>query len=42
MARQRGLPGDVAAWARTRDEIFADIEEHGWDARLHAYVQSPG
>ncbi len=41
MARQRGLPGDVAAWARTRDEIFADIEEHGWDARLHAYVQSP-
>ncbi|CAA9439660.1 MAG: GH15 [uncultured Quadrisphaera sp.] len=42
MARQRGLPGDVADWSRTRDRIFADILERCWDPQLRAFVQSPG
>ncbi|MEQ3551724.1 glycoside hydrolase family 15 protein [Pseudonocardia nematodicida] len=31
MARRRGLPGDVAAWTRTRDEIYHQIMDRGWD-----------
>ena len=42
MARQRGLPGDVADWSRTRDAIFTDILERCWDPQLGAFVQSPG
>ena len=42
MARQRGLPGDVADWSRTRDEIFTDILENCWDEDLGAFVQSSG
>ncbi len=41
MARQRGLPGDVADWSRTRDEVFADIIDRCWDPQLQAFVQSP-
>ncbi len=42
MARQRGLPGDVADWSRTRDEIFTAVLEEGWDDDLQAFVQSSG
>jgi GH15 family glucan-1,4-alpha-glucosidase len=42
VARQRGLPGDVAAWSRTRDEIYLWVMEHGWDDRLGSFVQSEG
>ena len=42
MARQRGLPGDVADWSRTRDEIFVDILDRCWDPELQAFVQSHG
>ena len=42
MARQRGLPGDVADWSRTRDAVFTDIMERCWDPELGAFVQSPG
>ena len=37
-ARQRGLPGDIVAWSRTRDAIFADIVERGWSADRQAFV----
>ena len=40
-ARLRGLPGDLAEWARTRDEIFTDILEHCWDPELGAFVSGP-
>ena len=42
MARQRGLPGDVADWSRTRDEVFTDVVENCWDEELGAFVQSRG
>ncbi|OLL75612.1 Glucoamylase [Pseudonocardia sp. Ae168_Ps1] len=31
MARRRGLPGDVGAWTTTRDEIYHQIMDRGWD-----------
>ena len=31
MARRRGLPGDVAAWTSTRDDIYHQIMDRGWD-----------
>ena len=40
-ARQRGLPGDVSDWARTRDEIFTDIVERCWDPDQQAFVSGP-
>ncbi len=40
MARQRGLPGDVADWSRTRDAIFTDILENCWDEDIGAFVQT--
>ena len=36
MARRRGLPGDVAAWTETRDAIYRQIMEHGWNAETSA------
>ena len=42
MARQRGLPGDIGSWERTRDEAFEAIQQDGWNPELGAYVQSPG
>ncbi|MEO9322867.1 glycoside hydrolase family 15 protein [Nocardioides sp. C4-1] len=41
-ARQRGLPGDVAAWSRVRDAIYTRIQEHSWDDEVGAYMQSEG
>ena len=40
MARRRGLPGDVARWSATRDEIYAQIFERGFDEETGAFVQS--
>jgi GH15 family glucan-1,4-alpha-glucosidase len=42
IARQRGLPGDVSAWSKVRDAIYARIQEHSWDAEVGAYMQSEG
>ncbi|WP_293785576.1 glycoside hydrolase family 15 protein, partial [uncultured Aeromicrobium sp.] len=42
MARHRGLPGDLVAWTRLRDEIHARIVDDGWDDELGAFVQSAG
>lgn len=42
MARQRGLPGDLVAWTRLRDEIHGRILRDAWDDELGAFVQSPG
>ncbi|MBW0116688.1 glycoside hydrolase family 15 protein [Pseudonocardia sp. KRD-169] len=39
MARRRGLPGDLAGWTTTRDEIYHQIMDRGWDAERGAFVQ---
>ncbi len=39
MARRRGLPGDLTGWTTTRDEIYTQIMDRGWDAERGAFVQ---
>ncbi|MGI8459406.1 MAG: glycoside hydrolase family 15 protein [Propionibacteriaceae bacterium] len=41
-ARQRGLPGDVAAWAATRDEIYKRVMTHCWDEKVGAFMAFEG
>ena len=42
VARQRGLPGDVAAWSRVRDEIYDRIMTDCWDADRATFTQVAG
>lgn len=42
LAQLRSLPGEVAAWAATRDAIRAEILERGFDSRRGAFVQAYG
>ncbi|OJY42087.1 MAG: glucoamylase [Pseudonocardia sp. 73-21] len=42
MARRRGLPGDLTGWTTTRDEIYRQIMDKGWDAERGAFVQRYG
>ncbi|WP_082502818.1 glycoside hydrolase family 15 protein [Nocardioides sp. Leaf307] len=42
IARQRGLPGDLAGWGEVRDRIFTRIMEHSWDPEVGAFMQSEG
>ena len=42
VARQRGLPGDLARWAETRDEIYHRIMDDHWDAEVGAFMQHAG
>jgi GH15 family glucan-1,4-alpha-glucosidase len=42
MARQRGLPGDVAAWSKVRDEIYDRIMTECWNDELGAFAQTEG
>ncbi|GAA1858421.1 glycoside hydrolase family 15 protein [Microbacterium koreense] len=37
--REYGLAGDVDSWERLRDELRAEIEEHGFDAERNHFVQ---
>jgi GH15 family glucan-1,4-alpha-glucosidase len=39
MARQRGLPADLGRWMQTRDAIYGQIMERGWNAERRAFVQ---
>jgi GH15 family glucan-1,4-alpha-glucosidase len=39
MARKRGLPGDLTGWTTTRDEIYHQIMDRGWDADRGTFVQ---
>ena len=41
-ARQRGLPGDLSAWAEVRDAIYERIMTRCWDDELGAFVQHEG
>ncbi|GAA3638559.1 glycoside hydrolase family 15 protein [Microbacterium awajiense] len=40
--RRGGLEGDDALWARLRDRMRAEIEEHGFDAGRNTFVQHYG
>jgi GH15 family glucan-1,4-alpha-glucosidase len=42
MARQRGLPADLSAWARVRDEIYHRIMTASWNEDLRAFTQVEG
>ena len=42
VARQRGLPGDITAWSRVRDEIYESVMEQAWDAERQTFVQAQG
>ena len=42
VARQRGLPGDITAWSRVRDEIYTQVMERCWDAERETFVQAEG
>jgi GH15 family glucan-1,4-alpha-glucosidase len=39
IARQRGLPADVPHWSVTRDQIYRQVMERGWNAERQAFVQ---
>ena len=42
VARQRGLPADLVAWMKTRDAIYGQIMEKGWNEERGAFVQHYG
>ncbi|GAB2568127.1 glycoside hydrolase family 15 protein [Microlunatus antarcticus] len=42
VARQRGLPGDISAWSRVRDEIYTSVMEDCWDAERQTFTQAEG
>ncbi|HXW90000.1 MAG TPA: glycoside hydrolase family 15 protein [Terriglobales bacterium] len=42
LAQKRSLPGPLAAWLNTRDEIRNDIFTNFWDDDLQSFVQSKG
>ncbi|MBO3087082.1 glycoside hydrolase family 15 protein [Cellulomonas sp. zg-ZUI40] len=37
-----GLPGPVDRWRRVREEVRADVMEHGWSAERQTFVQQYG
>jgi GH15 family glucan-1,4-alpha-glucosidase len=39
VARQRGLPGDIVSWLDTRDRIYEQIMERGWNGERRSFVQ---
>ena len=42
LAQKRSFPADWGKWFRTRDEMYLDIMQHGWNEQKHAFVQSYG
>jgi GH15 family glucan-1,4-alpha-glucosidase len=42
VARQRGLPGDLGAWSKTRDDIYERIMSRCWNDELQAFTQTEG
>ena len=39
MARQRGLPADMVRWSSTRDAIYHQVMDRGWNPKRGAFVQ---
>jgi GH15 family glucan-1,4-alpha-glucosidase len=42
VANQRGLPADLPKWYATRDALYYQIMERGWNAERQAFVQHYG
>ncbi|HEY4569911.1 MAG TPA: glycoside hydrolase family 15 protein [Kribbella sp.] len=42
MAAERGLPGTLGRWVTTRDMIYNQIMQRGWNEKLGAFVQHYG
>ncbi|MDF9715194.1 glycoside hydrolase family 15 protein [Nocardioides sp. ChNu-153] len=42
VARRRGLPGDIAAWGKVRDEIYERVMAESWDPDLESFTQAEG
>jgi len=42
LAEKRSFPHDHARWLRTRDEIYLDVMQHGWNKEMNAFVQHYG
>lgn len=42
LANKRSFPANRERWARVRDEIYLDVQEHGWSENRHAFVQHYG
>ena len=40
VARQRGLPGDLTLWSKTRDEIYERIMTRCWNDDLQSFTQT--
>jgi hypothetical protein len=40
IARQRGLPGDIVAWSKTRDEIYDRIMTRCYSAARESFTQT--
>jgi GH15 family glucan-1,4-alpha-glucosidase len=42
LADRRSFPADRERWLAVRDEIYEDIQDHGWSAQRGAFVQAYG
>jgi GH15 family glucan-1,4-alpha-glucosidase len=42
LAQNRSFPAPLEVWKRVRDEIYGDIFNHFWDAKVGAFVQHLG
>ena len=42
LAQKRSFPADWSLWIRTRDQIYEDVLQNGWNPKLKAFVQSYG
>lgn len=42
LANKRSFPADIPAWSATRDEIFAEVIEKGWNSDKETFTQSYG
>jgi len=42
LANKRSFPADLELWLKTRDAIYEQIMEKGWNPRRQAFVQSYG
>jgi GH15 family glucan-1,4-alpha-glucosidase len=40
VARQRGLPADIALWEDTRNKVYEEVIKKGWNTQHNAFVQS--
>ncbi len=42
IADKRGFPADRATWIATRDRIYTEVMQRGWNAELQTFVQHYG